>query len=153
MTTEYDKELVEALVEYVREGLVSVGSDSKYYFAALAGRFPIEGSRIDWANVIDSVTAYCDSPDRQINEFISFFRSHIENFHSKGRVIYIGDGATDNALILDVVVDDKCLSEIFSIPQHHYFIAEDFSQCMVFSFEGDMGFGMSDGATVLGPAL
>lgn len=65
------------------------------------------------------------------------------SFHLIGSVIYVGDSATDFALMGTVEVMQRALPIILEVPQHHYFIGPGYSWCICMTMEGDMGFGLS----------
>lgn len=141
MSNFYDNELLQTLAEDVNDGLITVSNDSTEYFSRLASEFPTTGSRIDWDNVPNAITTHSENNGKQESDFVDFFNHSVIKNGLEGQVIWVGDGVTNIALILSVDVLRKHLRDILSIPQHHYFIGEDFKWCIVFSFEGDMGFG------------
>jgi len=142
MSTAYDEELLQEIATEVREGLAKVIPDSGEYFSRLASEFPTTGSRIDWDSVPNAVTAYSESVgQQQIDDFIEFFDKTVADHGLEGHVIYMGDSATNVALVLSLTTLRNHLSAFISIPQHHYFVAENFDWCLAFTFEGDMGFG------------
>jgi hypothetical protein len=115
--------------------------DSSIFFKQLSTVYPIVGSKIAWSAISGSIESYEEDISIQKNEFISFFRKIRDRFSLSGEAIYMGESATDFALLGDIQVFDEIISKILDVPQHHYFVSKDFSWCMSFTMEGDMAFG------------
>ncbi|WP_124350888.1 hypothetical protein [Pseudomonas chlororaphis] len=77
--------------------------------------------------------------EKKASAFSVFFQEVKLRYGLEGEVFYIGGGATD-IVVGDVEVFVKVLDCFVSIPQHHYFLADDYSWFICFSMEGDMGF-------------
>lgn len=137
----YDEELIEYFRDELSTGKVEIVSDSSNYFTRLADEFPTVGSRIDWTKVSNSWVEVANTQSDEVTQFVNFFNAAVDRYKLAGQVICMGDSATQIAMIFPVDLLRKKLDEILSIPQHHYFVAEDFSWCLVFTFEGDMAFG------------
>ena len=97
--------------------------------------FPYVGSKIDWKKVTNNV----GDKDNEID----FFLRIKSKFSLTGNVIYIGDSVTDFALIGSVEDIIKIFPKLLSIPQHHYFLDENFLWCFCFTTEGDVDFGFA----------
>lgn len=137
----YEEELIEVITSDVANGQIAIISDSVSYFKNLAAIYPFLGAKIDWALVSGAIELCEGRSGFQEKAFSEFFYEIGKKISQSETIIYVGDGLTDFALLSKKDVFGKYLGAIFSIPQHHYFIGEDFSWCMVFTFEGDMSFG------------
>lgn len=141
MASTYDNDLKKVFSLEIRRGAIAVDASSDAYFEKLASVFPVCGSKIDWEEVPGSIGEVVVERANEAREFAKFFETMMTKNRIHDEIIYIGDGLTDTAYIGLYEAMKPHLSELFSIPQHHYFIAKDFSWCMVFSFEGSMDFG------------
>jgi len=141
MSLSFDDELLVRLAEEIRNGFVEIIPDSGETFTKLAAAFPTVGSRIDWLRIPDSETSVSAGVEDQVVDFIKFFDKILNNHSVNEKVIYVGDGVLEIGLISSIEILRRNLESIFEIPQHHYFIEANFRWCLVFSFEGDMGFG------------
>lgn len=141
MSNTYEEDLLFALKQHGLASVVKVEKNGTSYFSALAQSFPYHGSKIDWSKIQGSVHNHESDIKTQQIAFISFFdnisvRYNLNNEDS----LYLGDNLTDFCLSAKISEFRKCLPQILSIPQHHYFMAENFKWCLVFSMEGDMDF-------------
>jgi hypothetical protein len=136
----YEEELLKVLNVEILANKVIVSNDCLANFTELASFYPNVGSQIDWSAFPDAIVSHEPKADIQAAAFAEFFGRIFTQFDLGGYLIYMGDGVTDFVLTSEAAVFSKYLKEIFSIPQHHYFVAKDYSWCMVFSFEGDMSF-------------
>jgi hypothetical protein len=143
MSNTHNDDLLKAVDDEIRNGWIHVVPDSAPFFSKLGAMFPTLGSRIDWTKIPKAVTEYSANVEQQPNDFSSFFNRIVADYSLQGHVIYIGDGATDSAFVLPVDLFKTYTKVFFSIPQHHYLVAENFAWVMVFTFEGDMGFGFT----------
>lgn len=115
--------------------------DSTPFFEKLMGAYPVSGSKIDWGSVPGSIERTEEDKALQLNQFLAFFDEVAQKAGLLGDVVYVGDSATDFALVGSIECIREALSELLVIPQHHYLIGSDSSWCMCFTMEGDMGFG------------
>jgi len=138
----FEEQLIKDLHNEVIAGELLIEPESIEYFSRLAELYPVLGSKIQWSEVPGAIELKEESANLQLSAFSAFFKKMVEIHRLKGRVIYIGDSAINFSLLSSVDVFVKHLDAIFSIPQHHYFIAEDYSWCLVFTMEGDMSFGL-----------
>jgi hypothetical protein len=118
-----------------------IGPDSVEYFSRLAECYPVAGSKIQWSKVPDSIELSEKSDDLQQTAFSDFFGKIVARYGLNGQAIYMGDSAINFSLLSSVEEFARHLGALLSIPQHHYFVAADYSWCMVFTLEGDMSFG------------
>jgi hypothetical protein len=103
--------------------------------------YPASGSKIDWCRVPDSIERTEEDESLQLEQFLTFFDEVAQNFLLIGEVVYVGDSATDFALAGEIECIRAALPELLLIPQHHYLIGPEFSWCICFTMEGNMGFG------------
>jgi hypothetical protein len=143
MSTEYEDELVAELEGEIAAGLIDVVPDSCEYFKRLASVFPVSGSRIDWSSLPCGINHYCRTKNSAADEFLEFYERITHAYGLHGRVIYMGDGGIDGAFISQLGQVGKNMKLFLTVPQHHYFVGEDFSWCMFLSFEGEFGFGFN----------
>jgi hypothetical protein len=139
----YESELRDALMEYLNSGEIRAIGDSSVVFMGLAGKYPADGSKIDWNRVPGSVRRFEGQDDLQAEKFAEFFEEIAAKFSLSGNVIYVGDSATDFALEGQISTIRKILPELLGVPQHHYFVDPGCSWCMCLTMEGDMGFGFA----------
>ncbi|OBV41409.1 hypothetical protein [Janthinobacterium psychrotolerans] len=123
-------------------GTMVADADSAGYFARLAQRYPVTGSKIRWSDVPGAIERRGNCPDRQLAASGDFFRAMVALHGLHGQAVYLGDSAIDFALLAPVSVFALHLEALLPIPQHHYFMAADDAWCMVLSMEGDMAFGL-----------
>lgn len=140
-TNYFEGELLQDLDNEIRAGAISIGPDSAEYFSKLAACYPVLGSKIQWSKVPSSIEQSEPLDDLQEKAFSDFFGRMITLHKLSGPAIYMGDSAVNFALLSSVEEFSRKLSVLLQIPQHHYFVARDFSWCIVFSLEGDMSFG------------
>jgi hypothetical protein len=143
MSNTHNDDLLEAVDTEISNGWIHVAPDSAEFFSKLGAKFPTLDSRIDWSKIPNAVTEYSENVEQQLNDFTSFFNKVVDDYGLQGSVIYAGDGATDSAFILSTNLFKTHIKAFLSIPQHHYVVAENFAWVMVFTFEGDMGFGFA----------
>jgi hypothetical protein len=141
----YESELRKILHVQLESNRISELGDSSPFFERLMKEFPFSGSRIDWRRVPESIERVEDDRALQIDQFILFCDEIIRKFDLVGAVVYVGDSATDFALVGTLECMREALPALLAIPQHHYLIGIDNSWCMCFTMEGDMGFGFSLG--------
>lgn len=137
----YETELRRILCAAIESNSIRELGDSSPFFAQLMMAYPTKGSKIDWSRVPDAVERTEQNETLQLEQFIAFFDELVQGAGLAGEVIYVGDSATDFALVGSVECMRKALSELLAIPQHHYLIGSECSWCMCFTMEGDMGFG------------
>lgn len=139
-TNYFEDELLQILGTDVHTGIITIEPDCTDYFVKLAKCFPAAGTKIDWGRVPNSINTWRDE-DRDESAFVEFFNQIVTSNNLSGPIVYMGDSNTEFALLTSIDVVSKYLKDILSIPQHHYFVAADFSWCIAFTFEGDMSFG------------
>lgn len=138
----YEEEILNAL-EGVESDVVCVEGGADEIFSRMLERYPVSGSKIDWARVEGSVEEVESNLDLQSQRFERFFRDVISRFGLKGEVVYVGDSLTDFSLCGSSDGFGGLVGAIFEVPQHHYFLGRDLGWCMCFSMEGCMSFGFS----------
>jgi hypothetical protein len=137
----YEAELRKALRAAMESNRIRDLGDSSPFFAQLTKAYPASGSKIDWGRVSGSIERTEEEEALQIEQFVSFFDEVVQKFRLAGDVVYVGDSATDFALVGPMEFMREALPELLAIPQHHYLIGPESSWCMCFTMEGDMGFG------------
>lgn len=136
----HENELFNKLKEAGMHGRFSVDENFDFVFSGLEERVPLDGSKIDFERIHGSSFSICNNSELESLEFAEFFDERIIENHLEGLIYYVGDGCT-NVRIKGEIPDFKLILHlIFQIPEHHYFVAEDFSWCMSFTMEGCMGF-------------
>lgn len=139
----YEEELRKELRKEIESGDVLIIENSLSLFDKLSNNYPVLGSKIDWDSIPGVVERVETDQSIQFNSFAAFFEEMVGRFCLSGDITYAGDGLIDFALFGEVQVFKKILSELFSIPQHHYFWGSEFSWCICCTMEGDMAFGFS----------
>ena len=74
-------------------------------------------------------------------DFAQFYFQNAEMMGLDTPALYLSDSALSFAIAGDVRSLGHSLEAILENPQHHYFVAKDFSWCMALAMEGDMDFG------------
>jgi len=135
----FDDELIYGLEQYIASGEVSIVKDVDYYVDRVNSRLPIKNRKLDWG--VSFLAAGLEGDRRKrASAFSAFFQEVKLKYELNGNVFYMGDGATDIVVAGSIDVFVKVLDCFVSIPQHHYFLAKDYSWFICFSMEGDMGF-------------
>jgi hypothetical protein len=137
----FDDELRLALKAQLESGLLLEAGSAADILRTLSKRFPTSGSKIDWDRVPGAIERSEANETDQLTEFVDFFDEVRTKFNLIGPVIYAGDGPTDLALQGSLDEFRRALSEILTIPQHHYFVGANYAWCLAFTMEGDMAFG------------
>lgn len=137
----YEAELRNALCKEIVSHRITELADSSHFFAQLTKDYPANGSKIDWKRVPGSIERVEEDDALQIENFVKFFDEVIQEFRLSGDVVYVGDSATDFALVGSLECMREVLPKLLDVPQHHYLISHDSSWCVCFTMEGDMGFG------------
>lgn len=118
-------------------------------FRILERRFPLVGSKIDWARVPRSIVRETNSQDpaRQARDAAALLLdvAKAEGISEERVVIVIGDSALEEALLLPLGVLRASVRSFLELPQHLYVLPEDGSWCFSFSMEGDHAFGHAPG--------
>lgn len=143
----YEAELRKALRIEIESHRIRELGDSSSFFAQLAKAYPACGSKIDWGQVPGSIERVEEEEALQAEQFAKFFEEVVQRFRLSGDVVYVGDSATDFALGGSLESMREMLPELLTVPQHHYLIGPDFSWCVCFTMEGDMGFGFRPSST------
>ena len=143
MTNTYSEELISLIDSQIKSGVVTFIRPALQRFTSLSKNFPVVGSSINWQLVPMSIVRDEHDVLRQEAEFKKFFFDVTRQFDPKDAMIYLCDGTVDFAIKSDVFNFGKIIEHIIVIPQHHYFIAEDFKWCLSFRMSGEMGFGFS----------
>jgi hypothetical protein len=139
----YESDLKELLGEKLMSELRIEADSAQLFFYNLSKHYPINGSKIDWSLVPDSVEKTEKILENHKMEFVNFFDDIVLRFGVGGNSVYAGDALTDFILVGDLRTLRDSLLSVFDIPQHHYLAAVDYSWCMAFTTEGDMAFGFS----------
>jgi hypothetical protein len=143
----YEAELRKALHAAIESHRIKELGDSAPVFAKLMTAYPASGSKIDWDRVPGSIERVEEEEALQAEQFTAFFDEVIQKFRLAGDVVYVGDSATDFALMGSLGCMREVLPELLAIPQHHYLIGPESSWCLCFTMEGDMGFGFRPSST------
>ncbi len=139
----YENELRKSLRKEIESHRIRELGESSPFFAQLAKAYPARGSKIDWGRVPGSIERVEEDEALQAQRFVKFFDEVVQRFQLSGEVVYVGDSATDFALIGSLECMRAVLPELLAVPQHHYLVGPDSSWCACFNMEGDMGFGFS----------
>ena len=139
----YEKELKMSLKNMFSSGDIIDAGDSKLIFKRLSQYYPVIGSKLEWERLPDFITRTEYNEDMRIISFVDFFKCVISENKLSGNAIYVGDGLTNFALKGSLDAMKIAIFDIISIPQHHYFIDEEYRWCFCFTMEGDMEFGVS----------
>lgn len=139
----YEAELRKALHAAMESGRVREVGDSSPFFAQLMKTYPASGSKIDWNRVPGSIERIEEEETLQVEQFTAFFDEIVQKVGLAGDAFYVGDSATDFALTGSLECMREVLPELLAIPQHHYLVGPEFSWCLCFTMEGDMGFGFN----------
>jgi len=140
----YEQEIINALAAG-KGNVVCTAGGADEVFTRVMERYPVHGSKIDWARVEGSVEEQEWNLDLHSQSFERFFRYAVSRFGLSGEVVYVGDDLTDFALSGSIEAFEGLLGAIFEVPHHHYFLGDDLDWCMCFSMEGSMSFGFSQG--------
>jgi hypothetical protein len=135
----WDQQVRSALGPALESGQLAVVDEVEELFGRLETVFPVEGTKIDWSEVPGSFHLF--SRGAQQEDFERFFQAHVAKMGLDTPAYYLSDAALSFAIAGDVRSIGQCLHAILDNPQHHYFIAKDFSWCMALTMEGDMDFG------------
>lgn len=134
-------ELLESLSSPIAAGIIKVFHSNSSFVQGLEKAFRFEGSKIRWDLVSGHISLTEVQPESGI--FRRFFSDRGRELGGDRAAIYLNDDLVDCALSASMFAFERHLSEIISIPAHHYFIADDFEWCMAYTFEGDIDFGWS----------
>ena len=144
----FEVELLKHLHGAIEAGDILVEADSARHFSRLAQCYPVAGSKIRWSHLPGSIERHENAADRQLAAGCDFFGEMVALHGLTGQAVHIGDSAVEFALLASVGEFSRHLGALLSIPQHHYFVAADYSWCMVLGMEGGMSFGrMANGNT------
>ncbi|MGY1447581.1 hypothetical protein [Pseudomonas gessardii] len=135
----FDGELISELEQYIASGEVAIVDNIDCYVDGINSRLPIKNRKLDWSASFLAAGLEVDRR-KKASAFSVFFQEVKLRYGLEGKVFYIGDGATDIVVLGDIDIFVKVLDYFVTIPQHHYFLAEDYSWFICFSIEGDMGF-------------
>ncbi|MCY1673031.1 hypothetical protein OVA07_18665 [Novosphingobium sp. SL115] len=134
-------ELLDALSSPIAAGIINVLHSSSSFVSGLERAFRFEGSKIRWDLVNGHISM--TEGERHVLLFPEFFGERCRELGTSRTAIYLNDGPVAFALSATLFAFQRHLSEIISIPAHHYFIAEDFAWCIAYTMEGDIDFGWS----------
>lgn len=137
----YESELRKVLRPAIDSGCLTEMGDSSSYFSQIMRHYPVDGSKIDWGLVPQSIERCEGEEALRAGRFVEFFDQMVGRFGLVGDVVYVGDSATDFALGGALNCMRDVLRELLAIPQHHYFVGPECSWCLCLTMEGYMGFG------------
>lgn len=144
MVNNYFESILEsALKNFTDNGEITINHGADAVYDKIYEKFPFSGSKINWKSVDNAIQDLDENEPSQTKSFETFFAAITEKYNLSGKVMYVGDSATDFCIIGTIDSFLSALPSFFSIPQHHYFVDINFSWCMCFTMEGDMGFGFS----------
>ena len=135
----WDQQVRRSLRPALESGQLTIVDEVDELFGRLETAFPVEGTKIDWAEVPGS--SYLFSQGGQREDFERFFHQNAPRMGLDTPAYYVSDAALSFAIAGNVRSMGRCLPAILDNPQHHYFVARDFSWCMALTMEGDMNFG------------
>jgi hypothetical protein len=145
-----DKDLLAALAEPLRGGLLTADADLDNYLSALEGSFPFPGNRLEWTMVPNVVTEMVSTPHASTSisgsaeAFAAFLGKMVVQHGLAGSVVALGDGFVDLAICGDVRYVVTYLPAIANYPQHTYvFPYPDVTWCASLMMEGYMDFAFS----------
>lgn len=139
----FEVEVLGELRDFIGCGAITVDPESGAVFRAIESMFPVKFSRIDWSRVPGAIGLSSVAGPALPDEFGLFFRDVVGQMHLDGSLTYVGDSATDLALVGSVEVMSQVLDRLIAIPQHHFFFSDSGRWCFSCTFEGDMHFGYS----------
>ena len=143
MTNEsyWDQQVRDALRPAFDGGQLTTIDEVDDLFRRLESAFPIARSKIDWNKVPGSI--YLASKGAKRENFQRFFHENMERMGLDTTALYLSDAALSFAIAGTVRSLGQSLHSILENPEHHYFVASDFSWCMALTMEGDMNFGFA----------
>lgn len=137
----FEAELLKHLHGALEAGIILVEADSAGYFSTLAQCYPVAGSKIRWSHIPGSIERHESAAHLQLAAGCDFFGEMVALHGLTGQAVHIGDSAVGFALLASVEEFARHLDALLSIPQHHYFVAADYSWCLALGMEGGMSFG------------
>lgn len=138
----YDEIIEDLFVSEINNASMTVFSkDNRTFFQCLQEKFPYGSSKINWGKTkgykyLSSVS----KKNKDILAYENFFNENILDFV----FLYSGDGEIDCVFKGTKDAFRHKLNDLLEIPQHHYFVALDYSWCLCFTFEGDADFAFSN---------
>ncbi|BEV01942.1 hypothetical protein [Novosphingobium olei] len=135
------QELRDALALPIAAGTIGLYRSSEDIGRRLEQSFPFAGAKIDWSLTRGHLAVSAGA--RSLVGFSAFFEDRRTALGNDQPAFYLSEGPIDFALRASLITFQRHLRSIVSVPAHHYFVAEDFSWCIVYSMEGDIDFGWS----------
>jgi hypothetical protein len=136
-------ELIATLQPQIDSGRVLLDMNFDTCFAQIEKSFPFAGSKIDWAQLKDSIELKVDdiNSGQEIKEKL---KKVLHNFYKspEAMVTVVGDSAMDFALKMTIECLFENIESILELPQHIYILAENANWCVCISMEGYVSFGV-----------
>jgi hypothetical protein len=139
----YEEDIRQALKNELDSGYLTEVGPAEDIFGLLTKAYPLNGSKIDWKHVPDAIEWTAGDNSKQYIRFATFFGEMCSRFGLTGPVFYVGDSATDFALVGSVETMRRVLPVLIEVPQHHYFVGPNGFWCICLTMEGHMDFGAS----------
>jgi hypothetical protein len=136
----WDERVRSALAPALARGELRIVDELDQLFEELEAAFPVEGTKIDWDEVPGSLSGL--SLGSTPEYFAQFFHEHQQTMGIDTPAYYLSDSALNFAIAGEVRALSQHLHIIIENPQHHYFVAKDFTWCMALTMEGNMNFGV-----------
>ncbi len=136
----YEEELRLELKPGIDNGDIVVIEDASAIFARIDEVFTFAGSYIDWETLCN-VTEEKMDPDAFESSCYRFFKQICGSKVADEKLYYINDSAFDMGLSMSIKTAIEAFPKIIDLPQHHYFVAENFTWCMCFNMLGLANYG------------
>ena len=144
----YDRDFINMSKTILTENDLKI-INSDFYFDLINDKYPFMGNRIDFKKLNNNKYYKLDDTN-VLNEASKIILNIINenNLNTEERIVYIGDSLTEQAYEFKLKNLVILLPFILDIPQHHYFIPQNFAWCLTISFENDLEFGVLGGRGV-----
>jgi hypothetical protein len=139
----FDREVRSTLAQSLGCVALRIEDACERYFDVLSARFPADGSKIAWNGLPKARLSIESDIILQKERFLWFFDNAVSDQGLSGQAVYMGDSATEVAVIGDVRDIRTALSALLEMPQHHYVMEPSGEWVMCFSMEGMMGFAFA----------
>ena len=145
----HDTEIRKSLREEFDSGVIEEIGDYTIYAEGLESNFPFVGSKIAWRRVPGAVGHLQRNVSLQTENLRDFVGKVSKDNCLTGNFIYIGDNLTSFAIRGPISILQDILPKLMEIPQHHYFLDENFLWCLTMTMEGEMDFGFKPDSSLL----
>lgn len=137
----HEQDLREALSSPIAAGVIEVWPSDRSVVEGLERAFLFSGSKISWEAVRGHQAA--TQAQQGHEEFRCFFDARRSDLGGDRIAFYLNDNLMNCAARASLFAFQRHLDVILRMPAHHYFVAADFSWCIVYTMEGDIDFGWS----------